>query len=103
LPPGAAVALALWGHFADVSAAVKSRARWRLAFDVPVDTAALGADPVREVLTAGGGSRNDVWTEMRRRRLGGKVAVRRADNADAAFGAARLALRMHAQESKNLK
>lgn len=64
--------------------------------------AALGADPVREVLTAGGGSRNDVWTEMRRLRLGGTVAVRRADNADAAFGAARLALRMHAQETRAL-
>jgi D-ribulokinase len=49
----------------------------------------LGASPVREVLTAGGGSKNDMWTKMRQRMLG--VPTRRADNVDAAFGCARLA------------
>ena len=52
--------------------------------------AQLGADAVTEVRTAGGGSKNDVWTAMRAGLLG--VPVVRADNADAAFGAARLGL-----------
>lgn len=50
---------------------------------------ALGASPLREVLTAGGGARNEVWTAMRARRLG--VRALTAVNSDAAFGAALLA------------
>jgi len=50
----------------------------------------LGADRVTEVLTAGGGSKNNVWTTMRSKLL--NVPVRRAGNSDAAFGAARLGL-----------
>jgi len=50
----------------------------------------MGASPLQKVLTAGGGSRNDVWSRMRERLLG--VPVTRAANADAAFGAARLGL-----------
>lgn len=46
----------------------------------------LGATPPTEVLTCGGGAVNDVWTRMRQRFLG--VPTRRADNVDAAFGAA---------------
>lgn len=51
---------------------------------------ALGATRLAEVRTAGGGSKNDVWTAMRQRLLG--VPVSRAGNTDAAFGAARLGL-----------
>jgi len=49
----------------------------------------LGATPPTEVLTCGGGARNDMWTRLRARLLG--VPVRRAENVDAAFGAACLA------------
>lgn len=58
----------------------------------------LGANPVRPsvVLTAGGGSRNDVWIEMRQRRLrddegANEVMVRRAENTEASYGAGLLA------------
>jgi len=59
--------------------------------------AQLGADAVTEVRTAGGGSKNDVWTAMRAGLLG--VPVVRADNADAAFGAARLGLGLGSAKS----
>lgn len=49
----------------------------------------LGATPPAEVLTTGGGASNPTWTRLRQRRLG--VAVRAAENAEAAVGAARLA------------
>ena len=49
----------------------------------------LGATPVSEVLTAGGGAANDVWTAIRQRVIG--VPVRQSGNTDAAFGAALLA------------
>ena len=65
---------------------------------------ALGSDPPFPsiVWTAGGGSRNDAWLSMRERLLNRskdgdnvgetkKVRVRRADNAEASFGAAILA------------
>lgn len=49
----------------------------------------LGATPVKQVLTAGGGAKNPVWTRMRQRLLG--VDTLPARNADAAYGAAMLA------------
>ena len=49
----------------------------------------LGATPVSEVLTAGGGAANNVWTAIRQRVIG--VPVRQSGNTDAAFGAALLA------------
>ncbi len=52
---------------------------------------ALGATPLRAVSTAGGGSRNRTWQELRQRRLGVPVAA--ATHGDAAYGAAVLATR----------
>jgi xylulokinase len=52
----------------------------------------LGATPPTEIFTAGGGSRNEMWTRMRERILG--VKTLKADNIDAAFGAALLAVRL---------
>jgi sugar (pentulose or hexulose) kinase len=49
----------------------------------------LGATPVQEVLTAGGGSVNEVWTKMREREIG--VPVRRAEQGEASYGSALLA------------
>jgi sugar (pentulose or hexulose) kinase len=49
----------------------------------------LGATPVQEVLTAGGGSANEVWTKMREREIG--VPVRRAEQGEASYGSALLA------------
>jgi xylulokinase len=56
----------------------------------------LGAPPPSVVWTCGGGSRNDMWSKMRERRLaasfgGENVSVRRADCTEASFGAALLA------------
>ena len=58
----------------------------------------LGASPSfpNVVMTAGGGSKNDAWLQMRERLLkkysgSNDVTVRRADNAEASFGAAILA------------
>lgn len=51
--------------------------------------AALGATPVRQVTTVGGGAANKAWARIRERVLG--VPVTRAANPEAAFGAARLA------------
>jgi sugar (pentulose or hexulose) kinase len=56
----------------------------------------LGAPQPSVVWTCGGGSRNDMWSKMRERRLaasfgGGNVSVRRADCTEASFGAALLA------------
>jgi len=49
----------------------------------------MGADELREVLTAGGGASNAAWTEMRARRLG--VPTARAQNVEASYGLALLA------------
>ncbi len=49
----------------------------------------LGATPVRQVKTAGGGARNPAWTRIRQRLLG--VQVARAVHAEASYGAALLA------------
>ncbi|KAJ1288315.1 hypothetical protein BS78_02G079800 [Paspalum vaginatum] len=51
----------------------------------------LGATAVEEVFTAGGGARNDKWTAIRERVLG--VPVRKAQQTEAAYGAALLALK----------
>jgi D-ribulokinase len=50
----------------------------------------LGAPAVQRVITIGGGAQNAAWTEIRRRTLGVPVGV--AENTEASFGAARLAL-----------
>ncbi|MFP5417715.1 MAG: FGGY-family carbohydrate kinase [Gammaproteobacteria bacterium] len=49
----------------------------------------LGASPVTQVVTAGGGSNNPVWVRIRQRLL--KVPVARAHHVEAAYGAALLA------------
>ena len=49
----------------------------------------LGASPLREVFTAGGGAGNAAWTAIRAHQLG--VPVSTATHTEAAYGAARLA------------
>ena len=49
----------------------------------------LGATPLRQVETAGGGAKNAVWTAIRRRLL--KVPVAQATHTEAAYGSALLA------------
>ena len=59
----------------------------------------LGASPnlPKIVLSCGGGSKNDMWINMRERRLkvicdeGQQVEVKRAENTEASYGAALLA------------
>lgn len=53
--------------------------------------AALGATPLKSVITCGGGARNAAWLDMRRRLLG--VPVTAARGTQAAYGAALLARR----------
>jgi sugar (pentulose or hexulose) kinase len=50
----------------------------------------LGATPLREVLTAGGGAGNAAWTQIRSQALG--VTATAAKHTEAAYGAARLAM-----------
>jgi sugar (pentulose or hexulose) kinase len=50
----------------------------------------LGATPVSEVLTAGGGAGNAAWTQIRSQALG--VTALAAAHTEAAYGAARLAM-----------
>jgi sugar (pentulose or hexulose) kinase len=50
---------------------------------------ALGATPLTQVWTAGGGAQNRAWTALRQRRLG--VPVQRSPQQEAAYGTARLA------------
>jgi hypothetical protein len=52
--------------------------------------ARLGAPPLRRVISIGGGAVNEAWTEIRRRALG--VPVTKADQTEASYGAARLAM-----------
>ncbi len=52
--------------------------------------AALGAPPLRRVVSIGGGAKNAAWTEIRRRALG--VDVTTAEQTEASYGAALLAL-----------
>ncbi|XP_019243394.1 PREDICTED: uncharacterized protein LOC109223507 isoform X2 [Nicotiana attenuata] len=51
----------------------------------------LGATPVEEVITSGGGSKNEKWIKIRERVLG--LPVCRADQTEAAYGAALLAIK----------
>jgi sugar (pentulose or hexulose) kinase len=56
----------------------------------------LGAPPPTIVWTCGGGSRNDMWSQLRERRLaatfgGSDIKVRKAECTEASFGAALLA------------
>ncbi|SBP89397.1 FGGY-family carbohydrate kinase [Thiomonas delicata] len=53
--------------------------------------AELGATPAAAVFTTGGGARNPAWTRLRERALG--LPVHLVPHTQAAFGAARLALR----------
>ena len=50
----------------------------------------LGAPALQRVISVGGGAQNVAWTEIRRRALG--VPVSMAENTEASFGAALLAL-----------
>lgn len=50
---------------------------------------ALGASPLKRILTAGGGAQNPAWSRIRQLAL--KVPVAKAIQAEAAYGAARLA------------
>ena len=54
---------------------------------------ALGAPALNSVLTVGGGAANPAWTRIRRAKLG--VEVEPALISEAAFGAARLAMKGH--------
>lgn len=51
----------------------------------------FGATPLKRVLSAGGGAKNMAWTAMRQRQLG--VLVMQADQTEAAYGTALLAMR----------
>lgn len=51
----------------------------------------LGATQVEKVYTAGGGAQNETWTRIRERILG--LPVSRAQQTEAAYGAALLALK----------
>ncbi|MBW4475210.1 MAG: FGGY-family carbohydrate kinase [Stenomitos rutilans HA7619-LM2] len=50
----------------------------------------LGATPLTQIFTAGGGAENAAWTALRSRHLG--VRVERSQQPEAAYGTARLAL-----------
>lgn len=52
--------------------------------------ARLGAPPLRRVISIGGGAVNEAWTEIRRRALG--IPVSTAEQTEASYGAARLAM-----------
>ncbi|MEL7360412.1 MAG: carbohydrate kinase, partial [Cyanobacteria bacterium J06560_6] len=51
----------------------------------------LGAPSLKKVYTAGGGAQNSTWQTIRQQQLGVAVAV--ADQTEAAYGTALLALR----------
>ena len=53
----------------------------------------LGATAVAEIRTAGGGARNDKWTALRERALGGGVKISAATYGEASYGAALLGKR----------
>ncbi|KAJ4964851.1 hypothetical protein NE237_016700 [Protea cynaroides] len=58
----------------------------------------LGATQLKEVFTAGGGSRNEKWTKIRERVIG--LPVNKAIQTEAAYGAALLAMRGAQQMSQ---
>ncbi|MEY2983744.1 MAG: hypothetical protein RLZZ568_361 [Cyanobacteriota bacterium] len=49
----------------------------------------LGATPVKHILTAGGGAKNQTWQKIRERLMG--VSIAQSPQSDAAYGVARLA------------
>ncbi|MEM1394267.1 MAG: FGGY-family carbohydrate kinase [Cyanobacteria bacterium P01_H01_bin.150] len=51
----------------------------------------FGADKLTRVYTAGGGAKNSIWSEIRKRYLG--VSVVSSNNTEAAYGSALLAMR----------
>ena len=55
----------------------------------------LGAPPLRQVITLGGGARNPQWRQLRQRALG--IPVRNRPGLSAALGMARLALQAQAR------
>ena len=55
----------------------------------------LGAPPLRQVITLGGGAHNPQWRQLRQRALG--VPVRNRPRLSAALGMARLALQAQAR------
>jgi D-ribulokinase len=54
----------------------------------------LGATPLRQVQTAGGGAQNLAWTALRQMALGDNIPVSIAPQTEAAYGSARLASRV---------
>ena len=58
---------------------------------------ALGATPLKQVYSAGGGANNAAWAALRERHLG--VPVERSRNPEAAYGTALLALGLHHRTS----
>lgn len=50
----------------------------------------LGATPLTQVYTAGGGAQNEIWSQIRSRHL--QVPVQRSPQTDAAYGSALLAM-----------
>ena len=67
----------------------------RMGFEIMGELGASPSTP-EEIWTAGGGAKNDTWLKMRERLLrnsfdSDKITVRKADNAEASFGAAVLA------------
>ena len=61
----------------------------RIEADGYAKLSALGASPLKSVVTCGGGSRNQVWQQIRARLLG--VPVMQGMHTEAAYGAAKLA------------
>jgi D-ribulokinase len=59
-----------------------------------------GATPLKQVLTAGGGAKNDVWTMIRQRHL--QVDVLRSPQEQAAYGTAQLARSVTAEQHSSL-
>jgi D-ribulokinase len=55
----------------------------------------LGATPLQQVYTAGGGAKNSVWMTLRSRHLG--VPVRKSAQTEAAYGTALLALQSQSE------
>ncbi|MDX2214078.1 MAG: FGGY-family carbohydrate kinase [Oculatellaceae cyanobacterium bins.114] len=51
----------------------------------------LGATPLKQVYTAGGGAKNEIWSQLRSRHL--QVPVVSSTHTEAAYGTAQLALR----------
>ena len=59
----------------------------------------LGATPLRQIYTAGGGAKNSAWTAIRHRQL--KVPMLPSAQTEAAYGTALLALRGSSGQSEN--